>query len=158
MTTDLFPYNGSAGHVERPASVQRAERERDSGALSERAATVLMELLQRGKHGATWQELSTDLDLHHGQISGCLSVMHKAGRVFSTKAQRDRCHVYVHDFYRPAFNADERFDEPVKTRSAARKDALEKVLAAAALVCQFDGTDRMSIEALRDAVWEVQSL
>jgi hypothetical protein len=156
--SDLFPYNGSSGHVERAASIQRAERERDSGAVSERAFTVLSELLERGKYGATWQELATDLDLHHGQISGCLSVLHKAGRVFATKAQRGRCHVYVHDGWRSVFEDHERIDQPVKTKSTARKDALERVMDAAVLVCQFDGTDRDSIESLRDAVWKVQSL
>jgi hypothetical protein len=154
----LFPYNGSAGHVDRPASVQRADREKVDGITVDRAFVVLSQLLERGEHGATWQELSSVLGLHHGQVSGCLSVLHKAGRVFATKALRGRCHVYVHESFRYSYAPEARYDQPVKTKSATRKDALEKLFAAAALVCQFDGTDRDSLEALRFAVWEVQSL
>lgn len=154
----LFPYNGSAGHVDRPASVQRADRERLDGVVSDRALSVLTHLFNVGSEGATWKELGSSLGLHHGQISGCLSVLHKSGRVFATKAQRDRCHVYVYSSYKNCYEPEQRFDEPVKTKSTARKEALDRVVDAAALVLKFDGTDRDSLEALRFAVWEVQSL
>lgn len=151
--SDLFPYNGSAGHVARDASIDRAVRERDTGVVSERAFLVLAELNRRGSRGGTWQELGEALGLHHGQISGCLSVLHKAGRVFTTRAQRNRCHVYVHSEFRSGFDPDQRIDEPAVTRASARKQALEDVLSAAEMVCRFDGTDRLSLEALREAVW-----
>lgn len=156
--SDLFPYNGSAGHVEREASIDRAVRERDSGIVSERAFLVLRELMRRGEIGATWQELGETLGLHHGQISGCLSVLHKAGRVFTTRAQRNRCHVYVLSVFRDRFDSDQRIDEPAVTKATARKQALEQVLLAAELVCRFDGTDRDSLEALRRAVWEARNI
>lgn len=155
---ELFPYAGSHGHVERPASIQRAERERGEGKVSDRAFRVLAELKRRGVHGGTWQELGDVLGLHHGQISGSLSVLHKAGRVFTTREQRDRCHVYVHEDWRGAYIPEERFDEPVRTKGAIRKEALEKVLLAAELVIRFDGTDRLSLEQLREAVWEARTL
>lgn len=156
--TSLFPYAGSSGHVARAASEQRAVRERDSGVVSERAFTVLAELKRRGSTGGTWQELGSVLGLHHGQISGCLSVLHKAGRVFTTRAQRGRCHVYVHSDFRVAYEADQRFDQPVVTKATARREALEQVLLAAELVCRFDGTDRDSLDVLRTAVWEARNL
>lgn len=157
-TYDLFPYAGSQGHVEQAASIERARRDRESGAFSDRARTVLRELERRGMHGGTWQELGEVLGLHHGQISGALSVLHKAGAVFTTRSQRDRCHVYVHEAWRDRFAEEARIDEPVRTKSAIRKDALEKVLLAAELVLCFDGTDRLSLEQLREAVWEVRDL
>jgi hypothetical protein len=153
----LVPYAGSSGHVDRDASEQRAVRERDSGVVSERAFTVLTELKLRGLSGGTWQELGSVLGLHHGQISGCLSVLHKAGRVFTTRAQRGRCHVYVHADFRYFYAATQRHDQPAVTKSTARREALEQVLLAAELVCRFDGTDRDSLEALRAAVWQVRN-
>jgi hypothetical protein len=156
--TDLFPYAGSQGHVEQPASLERARRERASGAFSARVQSVLTELQRRGLHGGTWQELGDVLGLHHGQISGALSVLHKAGAVFMTRSQRGRCHVYVHAALRDQFQETQRIDEPVRTKSAIRREALEAVLLAAELVLRFDGTDRLSLEQLREAVWEVRSL
>ena len=157
-THDLFPYAGSQGHVEQPASLERARREREKGVFTQRAQMVLRELERREDHGGTWQELGEVLGLHHGQISGALSVLHKAGAVFTTRAQRDRCHVYVHAAWRNHFADAARIDQPVRTKSALRKEALEKVLLAAELVIRFDGTERLSLEQLREAVWEVRSL
>ena len=155
---ELFPYDGSQGHVDQPASLERARREREEGVFSKRVQFVLNELARRGVRGGTWHELGDTLGLHHGQISGALSVLHKAGAVFTTREQRDRCHVYVHADWRGAFIPNERIDEPVRTKAALRKDALERVLLAAELVIRFDGTDRLTLEQLREAVWEARNL
>lgn len=155
---DLFPYNGTMGYVEQESSKARAVFERDSGVASARARAVLDSLHARGAAGAIWREIGSDLGLHHGQVSGCLSVLHKAGHVFMKNAISNGCHIYVHSDFRDAFPDWARIDQPVVTKTKQRKDALEAVLAAAALVVTFDGTDRDSLDALRDAIQQVRDL
>lgn len=46
-------------------------------------------------HGTTWKELATFYGWHHGQASGVLSVLHKAGKIARLTERRNRCAVYV---------------------------------------------------------------
>jgi hypothetical protein len=43
----------------------------------------------------TWKELGDTHDWHHGQVSGVLSVLHKAGFIARLSETRNRCAVYV---------------------------------------------------------------
>jgi hypothetical protein len=45
--------------------------------------------------GLTWKEYAEMARLHHGQASGVLSVLHKAGRIARLDEVRNRCKVYV---------------------------------------------------------------
>lgn len=56
---------------------------------------MLTYLADSGRVGATWKETADYLHLHHGQASGTLSVLHKAGRIERLAERRNRCHVYV---------------------------------------------------------------
>jgi hypothetical protein len=129
-------YNGTAGFVDRPASRERAYRELENDALSIRQQAVLAYLEDAGKQGMTWKQLSELLGLHHGQISGALSNMHKCGVVFSLVAQRDRCHPYVHAMYRESFSPAERYDKPARTRKNQRNDLLDELLDACRVASQ----------------------
>jgi hypothetical protein len=47
-----------------------------------------------GEKGITVAELR-DTNLHHGRISGALSVLHKEGRLARLAESRDKCRIYV---------------------------------------------------------------
>lgn len=128
---DLFAeYNGTGGYVERPASKQRAQREARDGTLSKRQQSISVLLIDAGKDGMTWKQIAEQLGLHHGQASGALSNMHKAGVIFMLRQQRDRCHPYVHKAYVKWWDDSKRFDEPAKTRAGERNDLVEQLLEA----------------------------
>ena len=132
MSNDLqmfVPYNGTAGYVERPASYQRAVREAENGTLSARQQAVIDALYDAGVKGATWRTLGQLLNLHHGQISGVLSNLHKAGEVFMLREQQDKCHPYVFHSYRIAYNDEQVFDQPATTRAGQRKALLDELYA-----------------------------
>ncbi len=123
----LFDWIEDDGFVDRPASKERAKREAKDGTRSARHKKVLKHLEWHGPAGATWRELGQELQLHHGQISGALSNMHKHGEVFTLVEQRDRCHPYVHAMFRDRYKPEERFDEPAKTASAQKTEMLSLV-------------------------------
>jgi len=136
MQAELWAeYNGTAGYVGRPASRERAFAEVADGTLGARQQRILSFLEVFGVMGATWKELAdsfddTDEPMHHGQVSGALSNLHKAGMVFMLKESRDRCHPYVHAKFRDRYTEDERYDEPARTRTTQRKELLEDLLTA----------------------------
>lgn len=122
---ELLPYAGTAGFVTQPASALRAQREASTGEATARARAVLAHL-EANPDGLTWKQLGTAMNLHHGQISGALSNLHKAGAVFMLNKQRDRCHPYCHAKWRINYTAEQRIDEPVKTKGSQRQQDLEK--------------------------------
>lgn len=128
MNNDFNTYAGTSGFVNQPASKDRANREAATGISSERAKLVLRFLEIRNPDGMTWQELGHAMNLHHGQISGALSNLHKAGEVFMLRKQRNRCHPYVHAMYRDLYPAHQRIDAPVKTKTNQRLAELENLL------------------------------
>lgn len=126
---DALPYAGTAGFVNQPASIERAESEADSGTAKARASAVL-KLLYDNPIGLTYQQVGQHLNLHHGQSSGALSTLHKAGLVFLTFERRNKCQVYVHAAYRHKFADHERIDTPAQTKAGKRKDDMERLLQA----------------------------
>lgn len=123
-------YNGRSGAVNASdTSRERADAEDASGETSRRVQTIL-EHLQLRRDGMTWPELAAVLKLHHGQVSGALSMMHKAGLVFALTAKRNRCHPYVHARYRQIYGDHERIDQPARTKAGAEKEALAALLVA----------------------------
>ena len=132
---NLFNYQGTSGAVQRETSIAREEAERLSGETKARAGRFLALLHQEDEHGLTWTEIQKAyksvyrVELHHGQISGLLTNLHKAGEVFiSPKVKRGNCFAYIHKTYRHCFLDEERFDSPVQTKAGIRKAALEKML------------------------------
>lgn len=110
MTTDpVLPYstgeNANSGFAAGVAtSEERARRDDHDGTTSERQAKVLWALATESPggswnvgqyYGITWKELADLCAWHHGQASGVLSVLHKAGKVARLVERRNRCHVYV---------------------------------------------------------------
>lgn len=95
MTNAVLPYNGSSGWSGTETSKNRAESEDSKGVTSERQQALLSLLDRRGLSGGTWKDLGEELGWHHGQISGALSVLHKAGEIARLKEAKDRSAIYV---------------------------------------------------------------
>ena len=123
------PYRGTGGYVERPASIERAVREARDGTLSKRQQDLLLALAEAGKAGATWQQLGLRLNMHHGQVSGALSNLHKAGEVFMLRNKYNKSHPYVAKQFRHAYTDEQVFDERVQTQAGKRRALLEQLLA-----------------------------
>lgn len=94
-TLPVLPYNNSSGHSGTDTSRERAEREDNDGTTSARQKRVLYVLHLWRSQGGTWKDLAKYYNLHHGQASGVLSVLHKEGIIFRLKERRDKCAIYV---------------------------------------------------------------
>jgi hypothetical protein len=90
-----LPYAGTSGWSGSSASRDRAKSDDESGKTSIRQQQALDFLNNQRDYGATWKELSDYLDWHHGQSSGCLSVLHLEGVIVRLTQRRNRCSVYV---------------------------------------------------------------
>lgn len=92
----ITPYAGTSGWSGSDASRERAEDEDATGVTTQRQKLVLSTVHSRGEHGLTWRELAASTGWHHGQATGALSNLHKAGLICRLKDEkRDRCSVYV---------------------------------------------------------------
>lgn len=94
-----YPYGGHEPWSGSATSEERAARDEADGTASARQRATLSALLDRGTRGLTWHELAERQGWHHGQASGVLSVLHKAGRVVRLAESRGRCRIYVHPLY-----------------------------------------------------------
>lgn len=124
---DLMPYAGTAGFVDQPASKERAKRETANGKAIKRARQIL-HTLSLHPEGLTYQQVGDLLNLHHGQSSGALSILHQNGVVFMLHKKINRCHVYVHSNQRYKYEDAERIDEPASTVARRRREELEQLL------------------------------
>ena len=101
MTHDSIPelpYNGTSGWSGSDTSRDRALTEDSDGTTSKRQQRVLDYCEAAGAYGVTASELRAQFGWHHGQASGALSVLHKAGhlnRLKSPQTKRNRQAVYV---------------------------------------------------------------
>ena len=77
------------------ASRDRAKREAKDGTAHRRQTQAMTLLVVRAQKGATWKRLADTYGMHHGQASGVLSALHKAGRIARLAEKEDRCHIYV---------------------------------------------------------------
>jgi len=144
-------YNGTAGFVNRDSSRQRAEQEVASGALRLRQRQILA-VLEPLVDGATYATVGGTLGLHHGQSSGALSNLHRAGLVFQLTELRDGCHPYVHYLHRQHHKLEDRIDDPTETLAGKQK-RLHKDLwdaCADAVATNFGREACMRIKAIID--------
>lgn len=95
MSDDVaLPYAGTEGWAGSETSKARAQADVVSGTASKRQRYILI-LAERAKErGITVAEIR-DASLHHGRISGALSVLHKVGKLVRLSEVRDKCKVYV---------------------------------------------------------------
>lgn len=92
----VLPYAGTSGWSGSETSRARAVEADSTGVTSYRQSAAIFTLHQAGEDGLTWKELGEAMGWHHGTASGCLSVLHMAGRIERLSEKRDRCKVYVH--------------------------------------------------------------
>lgn len=146
--------NENAPYVaESDTSRARAQREDATGVTRTRRHHLLALLYETGAQGAIWSELAEQTGYHHGQVSGALSKLHETNNVFQLRTTRDGCHPYVHYAYRWAYQDSEVNDEPVKTRSSRRTEALEAVAQAAHELCYTQSTNAAAKwDSLREAL------
>lgn len=95
MNNEALPYGGSSGWSGSEASRERAESNDKDGTTARRQREVMDAISEAGIEGITWCELSDKTGGHHGTVSGCLSVLHKTGRIERLKEKRNRSHIYV---------------------------------------------------------------
>lgn len=95
ITEPITPYANTSGWSGSTTSQERAQRQDSDGTTSKRQQAVLNALDRRWRHGATWNELGEELDLHHGAISGVLSTLHKQGIICRLTERRSRSQVYI---------------------------------------------------------------
>ena len=124
---ELLPYAGTAGFVDQPASIERAKKEAASGKAVKRAKQIL-HTLSLHPEGLTYKQVGDLLNLHHGQSSGALSILHQNGVVFMLQEKINRCHVYVHSNQRYKYEASERIDEPASTVAGRKRKELQHLL------------------------------
>lgn len=124
MDETVLPYLGTQGYVTRPASILRAEQEVVLGDVSDRQIAIL-NFLSLVPQGAIWVEVGHALQLHHGQVSSALSVLHSAGRLFQLRDIRSRSHPYVHTNFRYRYKDSERFDKPTRTNGKLLKQRID---------------------------------
>lgn len=90
----------SSGWSGSDTSAERAHSQDADGTTGRRQRMVLRALGEAGERGATWTEIAGALHWHHGQASGALSTLHKAGRISRLLLERrGKCAVYVLDEY-----------------------------------------------------------
>ena len=149
MEFPILPYNGTGGFAKgSPTSQERAMREASSGALSRRQQAVLAYLEGCGQIGATWQEAGEQLGLHHGQISGALSNLHRAGLVFQVLTKRNKCLPYVHSRFREHFSPFERRDTVLTRRTPTKNEVGPMVIAALGAIADVYGIDYDSLREI----------
>jgi len=99
LDRDLFdpilPYAGTSGYSGTDTSERRARVEDTDGTTTARQSETLRRLKAAGSDGMTWHDLADALGWHHGQASGVLSVLHRAGLIARLSASRNRCKIYV---------------------------------------------------------------
>ena len=91
------PYSGSSGWSGSSTSRERAEHLDENGSVQQK---VMAFVIARGIEGTTWQEAGDALELHHGTVSGALSVLHKVQRLVRLSETRNGSKVYAHPTYR----------------------------------------------------------
>jgi hypothetical protein len=95
----LLPYAGSSGWKGSEASRDRAFIDDANGTTSLRQRVALKRVWDQEFRGLTWKELGEIENIHAGQSSGVLSVLHKEGLLVRLKERRNRCSIYVAPIY-----------------------------------------------------------
>lgn len=97
MTSDpITPYAGTSGWAGTDTSRDRAARDDSNGTTSRRQWLALRALEDSMFYGRTWRELADVTGMHHGQASGVLTLLHKAGKIARLADKREQCRIYVH--------------------------------------------------------------
>lgn len=119
MVTGGYGPENSSGHSGSQTSQDRADREDATGITSKRDNETLVRLYLAAFVGFTCAEFEDQFQLSHGQASGSLSRLHRAGLISRKTEKRKRQQVYIHN----AFVAHSEDDlAPYRPNAAYRDD------------------------------------
>lgn len=154
-----MPYNMGrpiAPYVDREASIQRAVKESRDGTYKKRRDIIEHIVRASWLQGLTWSELSELLDLHHGQVSGVLSVLHDDGILVALAKTRLGSHPYIHKEIADHFNESDLIRRPAKTKARRNRDivdaACELLWALDCSIPPMNDEQINAIETLRSAI------
>lgn len=91
----LLSYAGTSGWKGSEASRDRAFINDANGTTSLRQRVALKRVWDQEFRGLTWKELGEIENIHAGQSSSVLSVLHKEGLIVRLMDRRNRCSIYV---------------------------------------------------------------
>lgn len=117
----VLPFNGTSGWAGSQASHERQMMIDESGDTGKRQREVLNELRNAGSYGAIWRDIALALNLHHGQASAALSVLHREGIIARLTDKRSKCSIYV----LPEFVNDRATSEAMKTKASTNAHAIK---------------------------------
>ena len=125
MSAQVLPFKGTSGWAGSKASQDRQMMLDTTGETGKRQAMVLSELQDAGTHGATWRDIALALELHHGQASAALSVLHREGIIARLEQRRNKCSIYV----LPEFVAGRETADAMKTQASINANAIKAIRA-----------------------------
>lgn len=99
MSFPLTPYAGTSGWRGSEASLQRVLFDDADGSTAYRQNAAMEYLKNRRLVGISWKEFGELENLHAGQASAALSVLHKEGLILRLVEKRNRCSIYVLPIY-----------------------------------------------------------
>lgn len=148
MIQEELPYAGTSGWSGTDTSRERAEFMDRSGRTQQMTMDALTSIALAGTIGVTWKDLSEVHGWHHGQASGRLTTLHKAGRIVRLKEKRKGCRVYV----MPRFQNGRESDEPaVRMTQTEMFETLNYLHSR--LILSWDHGGVKFIEQKLDAYW-----
>ena len=125
MNAQILPFKGTSGWAGSKASQDRQMMLDETGETGKRQSMVLSELQDAGTHGATWRDIALALELHHGQASAALSVLHREGLIARLEERRNKCSIYV----LPEFVAGRQTADAMKTQASINANAIKAIRA-----------------------------
>lgn len=125
MNAQILPFKGTSGWAGSKASQDRQMFLDETGKTGERQKLVLAELQDAGRHGATWKDIALALEIHHGQASAALSVLHREGIIARLEERRDKCSIYV----LPQFIDGRETADAAKTQASINANAIKAIRA-----------------------------
>lgn len=117
-------------------SRERAQQEDRDGTTSKRRGDILELLRTAGPAGLTWHDIANATGLHHGQVSGTLSTLHKDGTIACLTTKRNKCHPYIHLQWANHHADHEITWNPTQTLAGRKTAATQDVIDAARDFCR----------------------
>ena len=125
MNAQVLPFKGTSGWAGSEASQQRQMMLDETGETGKRQQAVMRELRNAGTYGAIWRDIALALDIHHGQASAALSVLHREGLIARLDEKRNKCSVYV----LPEFVNGRSTSDAMKTQASINANAIKAIRA-----------------------------
>lgn len=125
MNAQVLPFKGTSGWAGSEASKQRQMMLDETGETGKRQQAVMRELRNAGTYGAIWRDIALALDIHHGQASAALSVLHREGLIARLDEKRNKCSVYV----LPEFVNGRSTCDAMKTQASINANAIKAIRA-----------------------------